>query len=157
DCYTARGVTNLLLKDFDAALNDYRQVIRLQPKNESAHYYVGIIHLGRRQYDQALAALNQAITLRPGFTQPYLASAQIRLWLGRPAEALEDVNTALAATPAARQAGALNDRADVYRAMGRLDEAAADYRKAIELEPKGIDSAVGLALVLEKQGQSEQA
>ena len=56
DHFAARGLMNLLAKDFDAALADYWQVTQLQPNGEAAHYFIGVIHLGRRQYDQAVVA-----------------------------------------------------------------------------------------------------
>jgi tetratricopeptide (TPR) repeat protein len=152
-----RGKMNILLKDYDAALSDFQRTTRRIPKNEAAYYYCGVIHLGRRQYDQALTALDQAISIKPEFSKPYLARAQLRLWEGRPNEALEDVNRGLANLPPDKKADVLNDRADVYRALGKFGEAAADYRDAIKADPRGIDSSVGLALVLEKLGQPEQA
>jgi tetratricopeptide (TPR) repeat protein len=157
DGYFWRGLTSLQLRDIDAALADFQQVERLQPKNEQAQYMLGVIHLGRRQYDQALAALDRAILLKLDYATPYLARAQIRLWQGQFPEALADIDFALGRLPPAKQSGALNDRADVYRALGRLDEAAADFRRAIELAPKGIDAYVGLALVLDGQGHPDDA
>src|SRR5579883_208731 len=46
---------------------------------------------------------------------------------------------------------------DIYRAMDRLDDAAKDYRRMIELRPKAPDAYISLALVLDKQGKSEEA
>jgi eukaryotic-like serine/threonine-protein kinase len=157
DCYLGRGFMNLLLKDFDAALDDLREAARLLPKNEMPHYLAGVIHLGRRNYDRALPALERAIELKPTFPKPYLARAQIRHWQGRPEEALTDINLVLDKLAPEKLAGILNDRADLYRSLGRLDDAAADYRRAIELEPKNEHSYVGLALVCGKQGKPEEA
>jgi tetratricopeptide (TPR) repeat protein len=45
----------------------------------------------------------------------------------------------------------------VYRSLGRLDDAAADYRRLIELKPQNPDAYVGLALVYDKQGRVRDA
>lgn len=59
--------------------------------------------------------------------------------------ALTDVQQALALAP--DDATALRVRADIYRAMGRTDEAIADYRRALELDPfqsESLDALVKL-------------
>jgi tetratricopeptide (TPR) repeat protein len=157
DCLLARGLTNMLLKDFDAALADLQAVPPLEPGNAMPHYLIGVIHLGCRQYDQALPALQRAMTVRLDFDRPYLARAQINLRQGKLPEALADVNHVLTRLSPPKKASVLNDRADVYRAMGKLDEAAADYRESIRLAPSGADAYVGLARIYERQGQPDQA
>jgi tetratricopeptide (TPR) repeat protein len=52
--------------------------------------------------------------------------------------ALTDVNQALTIAPDDPEA--LRVRADIYRAMGRTDEAIADYRRALELDPFQAES-----------------
>jgi tetratricopeptide (TPR) repeat protein len=153
----ARGQVNLLLKDYDAASSDFQRTTRLIPKKETAYYYCGVIHLGRRQYEQALTALDRAIALNPKFTPSFLARAQLRLWTGRPIDALDDVNRVLATLPAGKKPEVLNDRADMYRALGKNEDAAADYREAIKADPKNVDASVGLALILEKLGRPDEA
>jgi serine/threonine protein kinase/tetratricopeptide (TPR) repeat protein len=157
DCYLNRGIMNLLLKDFDAALADCRQVTRLDPRNALPHYLIGVIHLGRRQYDQALPALEKAMSIKLDYAQPYLARAQLHHWHGRFADALADLDFALRHVADREKAGVWNDRADVYRSQGRFDDAIADYERSIALKPKQVDAYVGLALVYEKQGQLDQA
>ena len=58
----------------------------------------------------------------------------------------------------------MNVRAGVYQAMGRLEEAEADYRRVIELKPKGPDANlflaeayVGLARLQDRQGRPGKA
>jgi tetratricopeptide (TPR) repeat protein len=51
----------------------------------------------------------------------------------------------------------LNDRADSLRALGRLDEAAADYQGSIEQNPKQIDAYIGLAIIHSKQDKDHEA
>jgi tetratricopeptide (TPR) repeat protein/tRNA A-37 threonylcarbamoyl transferase component Bud32 len=157
DCLLYRGFTSMLLKDFDAALDDCRRVADLEPRNATAHYLVGVIHLGRRQYDLALPALDRTMKVKPDHAEAYLARAQIRLRQRSHPEAVADINRALKVIPSKKRAGALSDRGDVYRLMGRLDEAAADYRRAIEHDPKRADAHIGLALVYEKEDKPDQA
>jgi tetratricopeptide (TPR) repeat protein len=51
----------------------------------------------------------------------------------------------------------LNVRGDIYRSLSRLEDAAKDYQRLIELRPKKPDAYISLALVLTRQGKAEQA
>jgi tetratricopeptide (TPR) repeat protein/serine/threonine protein kinase len=146
----------LYLKDFDAALIDFRKIVEGWPKRPQAYRFLGMIHLGRRQYDLALEELNDALARSPNSPDVLLAKAQIYLWQGKAQEALEVVHP-LAQKPPPNAEYALNVRGDIFRSLGRLDAAAADYRRLIQLRPDNIDSYVSLALVYCKQGQPDKA
>jgi tetratricopeptide (TPR) repeat protein/tRNA A-37 threonylcarbamoyl transferase component Bud32 len=153
----ARAVLNWrYLKDFDAALEDAERLARVEPKNAKPHYYIGAILLGRRDYGRAREALQEALALKPDYTEAVWAIAQIDLWQGKPEDALKALDPVVAKLPAGPPE-TLNVRGDVYRAMGRLDAAAADYRRMIEAKPQEPHAYVSLAGVYEKQGQVEQA
>ncbi len=155
--YRDRGVINLLhFKDFNAALIDWRRVIRFWPSKPEAYRLIAMIHLGRRQYDLALQELDDALSRKPGDVEAIWGKAQIYLWQGKTKEALELVNPLVEKlTPEAVET--LNIRGDIYRHMGRLQDAAADYRRLIQLRPELPDAYVSLALVYGKQGESAKA
>ncbi|HZT83079.1 MAG TPA: tetratricopeptide repeat protein [Gemmataceae bacterium] len=151
--WRARAVLNWQkLKDFDAAIKDFEQFAQLAPKDPEPHRCIGAILLGRRQYDRAEEALRKAVALRPGYAEALWGLAQIDLWRNRPEEALKRLDPLVAKLPAGPPE-TLNVRGDVYRAMGRLDDAAADYRRMIELKPKEPDAYVSLAGICERQGK----
>ena len=43
----------------------------LEPRNEMAHWILGMAHLGRREFDEAVASLNYTIELNPNFSYGY--------------------------------------------------------------------------------------
>jgi tetratricopeptide (TPR) repeat protein/tRNA A-37 threonylcarbamoyl transferase component Bud32 len=155
--YRDRAVLNWIhLKDFDAALADCQQLLSLQPNDPEAFRIIGSIHLGRQQYESALRAFGKALELKPGYIEVVWAVAQIHSWQGDPKKALAILDPLIAQlSPQAPET--LNVRGDIYRSLGRLDDAARDYRRLIELRPKAPDAYIGLALVLDKQGAVEQA
>jgi tetratricopeptide (TPR) repeat protein len=144
------------LKDFDASLADWERLAALRPADAEPHRCTGVLHLGRREYDQALQALQTALTLKPDYTEATWARAQVYLWQGKPQEALGELDPVVANLPPDKPE-TLNVRGDVYRAQGRLDEAAADYLRLTGLRPKEPDAYVSLALVREMQGRPDQA
>jgi tetratricopeptide (TPR) repeat protein/tRNA A-37 threonylcarbamoyl transferase component Bud32 len=155
--YQDRAILNWrYLKDFDAALIDCEQVINLQPKNPMPYRIRGSIQLGRRQYDEALLSLDRALALKKDYIEVLWAKAQIYHWQGKLKEALA-VMDPLVANLAPDRPESLNVRGDIYRSLGRWEDAAGDYRRLIQLRPRAPDAYVSLALVYQKQGEPQKA
>jgi tetratricopeptide (TPR) repeat protein len=80
---------------------------------------------------------------------------RLRLWSGRPAEAIHSLERALALRPAA-----VDLRLDLARALdgaGRTGDAVAAYRRVIELAPDSHHARWGLAQVLARAGRRDEA
>jgi tetratricopeptide (TPR) repeat protein len=59
-----RGVAYRLKGDYDHALLDYEQAIRLNPDNANAYNNLGVIYRIKGDYDRAIAAYDEAIWLK---------------------------------------------------------------------------------------------
>ena len=152
-----RALLNWLhLKDFEAALADAEQLARLQPKNALPYRIKGSIYLGQQQYDKALPAFRKALDRKPDYTEVLWDVAQLHFWQRDTEKALEVMDPLIARLSPDRPE-TLNFRGDMYRSLGRLDEAAKDYERMIELWPKGPDAYISLALVFARQGKAEEA
>lgn len=155
--YRDRGVVCwLYFRDFDAALNDFRKVTELWRSKAEAYRFMGMIHLERRQYDLALEDLEDALARQPGYPDALWGKAQIYLWQGKAKEALEVIDP-LASKPPPDAVETLNVRGDIYRRLGRLGDAAADYRRIMKLRPELPEAYVSLALVHCQQGEPDKA
>ena len=164
--YQLRAIVNLVtFKEIEASLADWRRLSELNPKNAMAHYYVGALEMGRRKYDEALAAFDKAIEIAPDYVDAHWGRAQTCLSQKRLDDALGELNLLIEKLATNRPA-AVNSRGDVYRAMGRLDEAAADYRTFLERKPAqpdgeyqqaAINAWASLAGVLDAQGKDDEA
>jgi tetratricopeptide (TPR) repeat protein len=158
--YRGRAFANLHLRDLKGSLADWEQLTRLQPASPESYCYVARIRMGWRQYEQALRALDKAFKAKADYIEAYLTRAHLHHMEAKLPEALADLNHVLEKLrpkEAGVFAGVLNDRADIYRASGRLEAAAGDYRHSIQLKPKQADAYVGLALIYMRQGQTDQA
>ena len=140
------ALTNVMLKDLDASLADWRSLEALQPKNPEALYYQGVIEFGRLRFDEALKLLDRSVELKPDQPLARLARARIYYHRGEYDRALQEINVVLNVIDESN-AWYINDRADVYRAMGKIDLALADCRKAIELARKSKADKSRLALI----------
>ncbi len=149
-------VNLVYLRDLDAALADWSELARLQPTKAEPIFRVGAILLGRKKYEAALEALQKARDLDPDYAEVRWSLSQIHLWQGKPEQALKDVNDVVEKLPLTKPEG-LNVRGDIYRAMGRVAEAAADYERLIDLKPAWLDAYISLAGIYDKQGKSAEA
>ena len=61
-------------KEFDAAIADYTEAIRLNPKDEALYYNRGNAHFCKAEYDRAIDDYSEAVRLdsarRLGVRQP---------------------------------------------------------------------------------------
>ncbi|HUP43603.1 MAG TPA: FG-GAP-like repeat-containing protein, partial [Thermoanaerobaculia bacterium] len=102
--------------------------------------------------------LERAAAAAAGTGAEFLARHQLgrlRLWLGRPAEAVEPLERAAALRPGDAEA-----RLDLARALeraGRVEEAITAFRRAVELAPESHHARWGLAQALSRAGRRQEA
>ncbi len=158
--YRLRAQTRFALHDFEGSLADWSRVISLIPVDHEYRYYQGIYQMGLRHYDEALKQFDLSLELAPGYMLPRLAKARIFHWRGEDGPALEMINEVVARFDAsswdsATKAAYLNDRVDLYRNLGRLEESVADAERSIELNPSQIDAYLALVMLEQHQGKPE--
>jgi tetratricopeptide (TPR) repeat protein len=100
DRYRERGQPQIKRKDFSAALNDMDTLVRLRPDDPWSYAYRGWTGMMSGTYNRALADLDRSILMNePGGWWPLLTRAKVLLLLGRPNDAMEDYDRALAIVP----------------------------------------------------------
>lgn len=97
----------------------------------------GTAYANKKMPNEALADLTKAIELKPDYTAAYYDRARILAMLNKHEEAVADLTKAIEATKSGTvQAVYYKNRGLSYGAMGKLDEAKADFKKAKEIDPK---------------------
>lgn len=108
------------------------------------------------QPGRALAALERMLQRWPGDAYALSSRAHVHAQAGRQAAAIADAQALVAAHPQ-RAAGDWFNLGFLLEAAGRLDEAEAAFRRAIELNDQLDRAWYGLGLVLIRQQRLDEA
>ncbi len=135
-----RGEIYLAKHDYESAIADYNEAIRLDPKSAKAYNNRGNAYAAKGNNDRAIADYTEAIRLDPnkggsaviggGFNNrgfAYYAKGDYD-------RAIADYDEAIRLDP--KFALAYNNRGNAYYAKGEYNRAIADYDGAIRLDPK---------------------
>src|ERR1700687_2511168 len=132
--FNNRGNTYLAKGDFDRAVADYEQAIRLDPNYTIAFNGRGTAYQAKGEFDHAIADYTEAIRLDP----TYILAFNNR---GLAYSNQDDYDHAIADFDQVTQLDpnntiAFNKRGNAYLAKGDLDHALADYTEVIRQDSK---------------------
>ena len=152
-----RGNAYAATADFNRAIADYDQAIRLNPTMATAFDNRGRAYSEQNQIERAVADFDEAIRLNPNSAVALHNRCWARVVIGHLTDALSDCNESLRLNP--NNAVTLGTRGFVYLKAGVFDKAIGDYDAALQDNPKmvGLKKAVvlyGRGLAKEKQDRS---
>jgi tetratricopeptide (TPR) repeat protein len=152
--YALRGdVYTLLLRD-DEALANYERALQLDQDDHQALQGTARALCRRHEEERAIALVSRAIERRPRKPGLHAERARCSALLHRDAEAIADLDVAIAIEP---------DVAELYvsrarcRPMEDHDARAADFARALELDPGDAHAWADLAHHRQETGQLEEA
>ncbi len=142
-------------KDYDKAIEQWREAIRLDPSLARAHLDLGIALRGKGQLAEAIPLLREAVRLDPKNGTAYAD-------LGDALQEQNDLDGALAAYQAAlalvpKSAPVRNNLGYVFVKKGNLDGAIAEWREAARIDPKYPPAHINLGEALENKGDKQGA
>ncbi|MGZ8211850.1 MAG: winged helix-turn-helix domain-containing protein, partial [Burkholderiales bacterium] len=121
-----------------------RTAHEINPEVRETYWVLALVHLERRQHEQALRYLEMAVRLSPSFADAYALMAGIYAYTGRSAEALPLLRTAMRLKP---EAGHLYylilGRA--YFALGDLEQARLNLEHALLRNPVNLEARAYMA------------
>lgn len=137
------------------AIPEYQKTLELKPGLFEAELNVGISLLREKQAGEAVPYLTDAAAQNPKQYRPSYYLGEALLGAGEPAKAEQAYAAALAIDPKAPAAEL--GLAHALAKQQRLDDAAAHYKKAAELDARYRDDLLELGSQYEAANQPEQA
>jgi tetratricopeptide (TPR) repeat protein len=132
EAFNNRGVAHRLKGEYDRAIQDYSQAIKLDAKFALAFNNRGVAHDKKGDYDRAIQDYEQSIKLKPS-PEAHLNRGNAYLGKGQYDHAIDDYNQAIKLK--ADFGPAFDNRCWARAVVGILKPALADCNEALRLMP----------------------
>jgi tetratricopeptide (TPR) repeat protein len=119
--------------NYDRAVMNFNEAIRLNPNDAMAYYDRGLAYSHKDDQDRSIADYSEAIRLNPVFSMAFNARGNVYAKKGDFDRAMADFDEAIRLNPMYHIA--FSNRANVYERKGDLDRAMADVNEAIRINP----------------------
>jgi len=144
----AADYRNQWTKDGAAALDRAFELARtahqMNPDIPETYWVLAFVHVERRQHEQALQHLESAVRLYPSFADGFALMGGVNTYVGRPADTVRFLRTAMRLNP---EAGHLYflllGRA--YLFLGDLEQARLNLEHALSRNPVNLEAHVYMA------------
>jgi tetratricopeptide (TPR) repeat protein len=135
-----RGGDRLDSREYDEAISDFTEAIKLDPTCAPAFIGRGRAWARKHYRDRELADYSEAIRIDPNNASYRVARGDSWSAQGRHTRAMDDYNEALRLEP--NNPSRWVSRGNEWRRHLKLDDAIADYTQAIQLEPRFVSAYI---------------
>jgi tetratricopeptide (TPR) repeat protein len=119
----------------------YLEASTVNPRDAEAHYQLGLIHLQRRQYTEAIERFRRAVEIAPQEPDAHYQLGQIARRQSRFDDAIQSFQTVIALDPQHAQHEVWRELGGTYAAASRFPEARAALEKYVDrrsYDPEGL-------------------
>ena len=155
DLRLKKAEANINLQQWEYAMEEYGDVLRLDDKNLAALYFRAYCHTQLRHYDMAKADYEAFLAIQPQHFEAHLGLAHVLQKMGRKSDTIDELNHIVQMFP---------DSADAYAAraayeteMQQYDVAVYDWGEAVRRRPEHADYTVSMVDVLLRLGRKREA
>jgi len=134
DVYVSLGNLYRLSGQYDKAVTEFETAISLNNRNVDAYEGLADTYLRQNRLDEAENAYQQVIDIQPGYWRGHIVMGKFLFDAGRVQEAIESFIYVVNVTP--DNATAHLNLGAAYYMLGDFENAAAAWRKSIELNPR---------------------
>jgi tetratricopeptide (TPR) repeat protein len=153
--YTLRGVAWHARREYDNAIKDFSEAIKLEMGNSNFYTLRGTTYYMKHLYDAALADFNEAIRLDPTNLGAYNNRGCTFKELGEYHKAEQQFNEVLRAAP--NNALAYANRGFNWFMQDELDKALADLNRSLQIDPRQSVAHANRGRVYMKRGDYPEA
>jgi len=119
--------------EFEKALADCNNAIKLDPDASMPYYFRGCILFDMKKYDEAKNDLIKATELAPAWDEPYTKLGDLYMSINQPEKAIEYYDTAV---NKGTHIGVFFLKAKAFETAGKIDEAIKAYKEYLKYEYK---------------------
>ena len=142
--YSNRSVGYYSKGDYDRAIQDATEGIRLNPNEPSLYYTNGLAYKKKGDFDHSIQNFDEAIRLNGKFERAYYDRGNAYIDKEKYDRAIQDFNEAVHLNP--NNANNYNNRGVAYMRNGDYSRAVQDYNQAIHLNSNDTASYVNRGL-----------
>jgi tetratricopeptide (TPR) repeat protein len=143
------------LRRSEEAVREFDTAINLDPQVKQLHFDRGLVLYELRDFNRALEDFNREIEIDPSYPPSYLFRGLARIDTADLEGAIKDLDITVERMPEVFRAHYA--RARCLQRLGRREEAEAEYRTAMRLEPDNPAPVNSLARLLMETGRKEEA
>ena len=153
--YNDRGVAYWRLDNFNAALADFNEAVKLFPENPATYNNRGNLLMSMDELTEAVRDFDRAILLAPGYAGAFNNRANAKMKLDQHEDAIKDYTRAIKLTPT--DPVAVAGRGNAQLALSRTFTALRDFSRALGLNARfgaGYGARARAYLELERYGEA---
>jgi tetratricopeptide (TPR) repeat protein len=155
DALLQQGLFHHRQGQLEQALERYVEVLKGDPKNADALYYVAVVACQGGEYAEGIKLARRAISLGPPTARLHNLLGQALYREGDRLEAIKNFDTAIALDP--NLADAHGNRANVLVDGGFADEALKSFDRALALNPDSAPDWLNRGVLLQSVGRYREA
>jgi anaphase-promoting complex subunit 3 len=153
--HTLSGYEYMANEDFDKAIKCFREAMRVDEGRYNAWYGLGAIYYRQEKYDLAVHHFKKAVDLHPE-SSVLLCNLGMAQWSNRQMYlALDTLGLAIQVDP--RNPQARFQRANIYTAMGRLEDAVKELEQVRDAAPREATVYFTMGKVLKRLKRPQEA
>jgi len=153
--YNISGASNAALKRFDAAIESYKQALRIKPDYAEVHNNMGTALSDKGDFEGAIESYKHALKIKPDYLGAYYNMGSVMKDKGDFEGAIESYKQALRIKP--DYAGAYNNMGNALSSKGDLAEAIESYKQAIRIKPDFAGAYNNMANAMKNKGDLVEA
>jgi tetratricopeptide (TPR) repeat protein len=153
--YNNRGTAYNSKREYDRAIRDHSEAIRLSPNYAYTYFDRGIDYYDKGDYDRAIQDFNEVIRLNPNFASAHYSRGTAYEGKGDYDRAIQDYNEAIRLNP--NDTRAYNNRGLAHERKDDYERAIQDYNEAIRLDPNDTSAHYNRGNAYEDKGDYNRA
>jgi len=150
------GWSKLPPKSFQRAFELSQKALSLDDSLSYPYVTISRIYLLQKNHEKAISEAQQAVEINPNSAQASFNLGWILRCAGRPEEGIPLLKKAIRLNPVPHVIQ-LDVLGRAYFLTGRYEEAVAEYKKVVKIDPDYRDAHVGLASIYAILGRGEEA